>query len=462
MAVPLITVPYISRVFKPEGVGIYAYTNSIVQYFILIAMLGIGTYGNKMVAMVRDNKEQLSRTFFSIYYLQVVISLLSILAYIIFVIYFFQEYKLIALLQGIALFAALIDCNWFFSGLEEFKKITTRNILIKIASVIAIFIFVKDQNDLPLYTIIMGLSLLIGQLVMWLYVKEFVVHVSINLENILHHLKPTIVYFLPQVATQIYFVLNKTMLGIFSSNSEVGIFDYADKILKMILAIVTSLGIVMLPRMANTLGKGELEKAKDYIIKSLEFSTILAVPMMFGLAGIANEFVPWYMGQDFIKSASVLFIISPTILLMAWGGVFGTQYLVPLGRMRDYTTSLYVGAIVNLIVNFLLIKPYGSIGAAIGTLCAELSVTLIQLFFLKRDIDFKKIMPKTIYYLISGAIMYGVVRGVGEILGSSIITTIIQVLVGFIVYLGIVISFELILKDGLIINEFKRRTVKSK
>jgi O-antigen/teichoic acid export membrane protein len=457
MALPLITVPYISRVLKPEGVGIYAYTNSIVQYFMLLAMLGIGTYGNKMVAIARDNKKELSRTFFSIFLLQLFFSFISLSMYLVFIFYFFQEYKLIALLQGIALLATVLDCSWFFSGLEDFKKIVTRNIFFKVLSLIAIFIFVKDTSDLTVYTIIMGLSLLLGSIVLWYYVKPHVVPVSISFQSVFSHFKPTIVYFLPQIATQVYFILNKTMLGYLSTTSEVGIYDYADKILKIALAIVTSLGIVMLPRMANTFGKGDLDKANDYIRKSLEFTTLLAIPIMFGLAGVAQEFVPWYMGEEFKLSANVLIILSPAIFLMAWSGVFGTQYLVPLGKMKQYTSTLYVGAIVNLIVNIILIKPYGAIGAAIGTLAAEIAVTLAQMYFIRKDINILKVMPKTLYYLVSGGIMYGVVRWIGVSLGSSIITTILQVAAGVLVYITFVILFEVLLKDGLIMNEIKRR-----
>jgi O-antigen/teichoic acid export membrane protein len=354
---------------------------------------------------------------------------------LIFVFYFFHEYQTIAFLQVIALLATVIDCSWFFSGLEQFKKIVTRNIIIKILSLIAIFVFVKDQNDLALYTIIISFSLFVGQLVMWFYVKEYVVRVSITFASVVEHFKPTVVYFLPQIATQVYFVLNKTMLGLLSSNSAVGIYDYADKILKMALTIVTSLGIVMLPRMANTFAKGQVAKANDYITKSLEFTTILAIPIMFGLAGISKEFIPWYMGEEFIQSAAVLIILSPSIFLMAWSGVFGTQFLVPLGKMKQYTSSLYVGAIVNLIINLLLIKPYGAIGAAIGTLCAEVSVMVVQIFFVRKEINILKVIPKTIYFLIAGVSMFFVVRLIGESMGASIMTTVVQVLVGSLVYL---------------------------
>ena len=155
---------------------------------------------------------------------------------------------------------------------------------------------------------------------------------------------------------------------------------------------------------------------------------------MFGLAGILNEFVPWYMGNDFIDCISVLIILSPIIFLRAWSGVFGSQYLLPLGRMKEYTISLYMGAIINLTINMILIKPYGAIGAAIGTIGAELFVTLTQIYFIKRELKLVKIFPKTVIYMIAGLIMYIVIRNIGDFLGISILTTFIQVLVGIITY----------------------------
>jgi O-antigen/teichoic acid export membrane protein len=453
MMLPLITVPYVSRVLKPEGVGIFAYTNSIVQYFILFGMLGIGIYGNKRVAMTRDNKEKLSKTFYSIYYLQLMLTCISLVVYLVFVTFFFHEYKIIAFIQVIALLASVVNCSWLFSGLEQFQKIVTRNVIVKVSGLIAVFIFVKSPDDLVLYIIIMGLSTFIGEMVMWLYVKKYVVFVRIRLKDIFEHFKPTLIYFLPEVAVQVYFVLDKTMLGIFSGSSEVGIYDYADKILKIALAVVTSLGTVMLPRMSNIFAKGDLEKANVYITKSLEFSTLIAIPMMFGIAGISNEFIPWFLGEEFSRSASVLLIISPAIFLMAWSGVFGAQYLVPLGKMKEYTISLYIGAVVNLILNLILIRPYGAIGAAVGTLCAEFAVTLVQILFIRSHINIKKVLPKSFYYLIAGIIMFGILRLIGGVMGVSILTTIIQVIMGIITYIAIVIIFELFMKDKLILNE---------
>ena len=453
---PLILVPYISRVLGSGGVGTYAFTASIGQYFILFGMLGLGVYGSKHIAESRDNKKSLSETFLSIYGLQLMMTTLSIVIYFIFIRYGAFQHEKIMLIQGIALLSCLVDCSWFFSGLEKFKKIVISNSIIKVISFISVLMLVKSEDDLIIYTIIMTASTILGQLVLWLGINKYIRLVPIKLTQILQHFKPTLIYFIPQIAIQIYFVLNKTMIGIFSTESEVGIFDYSDKLLKVSLAFVTSLGTIMLPRMAYVFNNGDIEKGRSYLSTSLNFSSLLAVPIMFGMAGISLEFIPWYLGEDFNKSIYVLIIISPTILFMSWSGVFGTQYLLPLGKMKIYTICVYIGAIVNLILNLFLIKPYGAIGASIGTLFAEFFVMFTQLLFIRKQIATKKIFFKTIDYVIAGFIMLVVIRIVGYYLGSGIVTTLIQIIAGGTTYLLLTIAIEYMKKEGLILDELRK------
>lgn len=453
MILPLITVPYVSRVLLPHGVGTFAYTASIVSYFSFLGILGIDTYGNKLIAMSRDDKRKMSENFFSLYFLQLMLTMTSLIVYIITAIFFIQQDRSIALIQTISLLGTVFDCSWFFFGIELFKKIVTRNIIIKLLSLVAIFILVKQPSDLPVYTVIMCLSVFLSSLIMWVYLKGRIMIVRVSFRQIMTHLKPSMIYFIPGIALQVYFVLNKTMIGIVANNSEVGIFDYADKIRMMALSVVTSLGTVMLPRMAHTFAVGKIEKAKEYLLKSLDFSTLLAIPLMFGVAAIAKEFIPWYMGEHFLKSIVVLIILAPTIVLMAWSGVFGTQYLLPLGKMKAYTASVYAGAIVNFGANLLLIKPFGSIGASFATLAAEVVVTLVQLYYVRTLIPFKHIVPKTMYYLGAGTVMFLLLQMIGRMMGASILTTGVQVALGCVVYFASIALIETMKHDGMVYHE---------
>ncbi|UZW66160.1 oligosaccharide flippase family protein [Priestia flexa] len=320
LLIPLITVPYVARALGADGVGINAYTNSIMQYFILFGTIGISLYGNRAIAYVRDNKEALSRTFFGILILKFIT---TGLAYLVFLLFLnnWSNYQSIFLLQSIYILAATIDISWLYMGLEDFKKTVIRNLMVKIVGVACIFIFVHDYGDLWKYVLILALSQLLGNLSLWMYLPKTIQKVKITWNDIKGHFMPSISLFIPQIAIQIYVVMNKIMLGYLANTSEVGLFDSSEKIIKMTLAVVTAMGVVMLPRMANTFAKGEIEKVKNYLYQSFDFASYLSFPMMFGLAGIANEFAPWFFKYGFEKTALLIFSISPILVFIAWSNV---------------------------------------------------------------------------------------------------------------------------------------------
>lgn len=428
LIVPLITIPYISRVLGSRGIGINAYTNSIIQYFILFGTIGVALYGTRAIAYVRDNKENLSRTFWSIYCLKLITTSVSYLLFIIFL-KIVHQYDTIFMIQSIFIISAAIDISWLYMGLEDFKKTVVRNLIVKIIGVISIFIFVKTSTDIWKYVLILSCSELFGQLTLWMYLPKTVNKIKLVWHDIANHMKPALALFIPQIAIQIYIVLNKTMLGIFSNVSEVGYFDNADKIVKVILAVVTAMGVVMLPRISNTFAKGETEKVKEYLYKSFGFASYLSIPMMFGLAAIAESFTPWFFGPAFTKTGLLIVIISPIIVFIAWSNVLGVQYLMPIGNVRSYTISVICGAIANFILNLVLIPTFQSVGTAFATLAAELSVTIVQLAFIIKKTSFKKLFNDVWKYIIAGLLMYLVTRLIGLFLPGRMLTTLIQIVV---------------------------------
>ncbi|WP_279145840.1 oligosaccharide flippase family protein, partial [Clostridium tyrobutyricum] len=356
LIVPLITVPYVSRVLGSGGVGVNAYTNSIIQYFILFGTIGISLYGNRSIAYVRDDKSKLSRTFWGIFLLKIVTIIISYTVFIVFINFTHSQYKTIFLFQSIYIISAAVDISWLFMGLEDFQKTVTRNLIVKVIGVVCIFIFVKNRADLWKYVLILSCSELFGQLTLWFYVPRVMDKVKLSFYDIKRHLIPSINLFIPQIATQIYLVLNKTMLGYISNTNEVGYFDMSDKITRMSLAVVTAMGVVMLPRVANTFAKGDIKKVKEYLSKSFDFASYLSFPMMFGLAGISAQFTPWFFGPGFSKTGTLMCVISPIIIFIAWSNVLGVQYMMPVGKVKQFTISVTTGAVVNFILNILLIR----------------------------------------------------------------------------------------------------------
>lgn len=433
LLIPIITIPYISRVLGSSGVGINAFTTSVIQYFILIGTIGISLYGNRTVAYVRDNKDELSRTFWGIFILKIITTCSAFLAFLIFLLVI-DDYQIIFLILSIYILAAAVDISWLYMGLEDFKKTVIRNLFVRVIGVVCIFIFVKTSNDLWKYVLILASSQFFGHLSLWAYLPKTVNRVKLTWNDIKKHLKPSIILFVPQIAIQIYLVLNKTMLGVLSSTNEVGYFDNADKVVKIVLSIVTAMGVVMLPRVSNSFAQGQMNRVKDYLYHSFDFASYLSIPLMFGLAGIALEFAPWFFGPEFSKSGLLICVISPIVLFIAWSNVIGQQYLMPTGIMRVYTYSVVIGAIINLILNFLLIGPYQSTGTAIATVIAEFCVIVVQLYFVRNDFQIKILFRSLWKYLIAGLFMFLVIRYIGNSLGVGYKTTAVQVLIGASVY----------------------------
>ena len=436
LLVPLITMPYIARVLGPTGVGINSFTNSNTQYFILIGSIGVSLYGNRQIAYYRDDKAKTSQIFWEVFLMRMITILVALLAFFIFL-GFEKSYHQAYLMQAILIVAAAFDISWFFMGFENFKVTVLRNIIVKLISLACIFIFVRGKGDLTLYIAVLSISQLIGNVTLFPYLKRY-----INLPNwrelkIWRHFKPSLVLFVPQIATQVYLILNKTMVGKMVSVEAAGFYDNSDKIVKMVLAIVTATGTVMLPRVANTFAKGDHEQVKKYLYQSFDFVSAVSIPMMFGIAAIAPKFATMFFGQAFDAVGPLMMVESLVILFIAWSNVLGIQYLLPTGHNKEFTMSVTIGAVVNIILNVPLIMWLGTEGAMISTVISEFSVTLYQFYIVRRELDLLQMMQDTWKYLLSGLIMFITVLTMNIRLPFSMVQLVIQALIGVIIYCGI-------------------------
>lgn len=436
LVLPLITVPYISRILGAGGIGTYSYTLSITQYFIIIGTLGLTMYGNRQIAYTRDDKEKMSKTFWSLLLLRVITAGLAALLYIV-IFWNAQTYREVYMIQAINIIAAMIDISWLYMGLEDFKKTVTRNLAVKIIGVYLIFALVKNTNDLYLYVLINALMTLLGNLVMWIYLPKTVSRVNLKLKDITVHLVPAIQLFIPQIAIQVYVVLDKTMVGALTTVEQVGYFDQSEKIVKAAMGLVTALGVVMLPRMSNIFANGDKEKMDSYLNKSLKGVAYIAVPMTVGIASISNEFVPWFFGADFEPVIYLMIALAPILFFIAMSNVMGTQYLLPSNRTKEFTASVTIGAVVNVMLNLVLIPRMKAFGACISTVAAEFLVMSVQYYYLRSEVDTKEYLKSLIKYIISAVIMFVTVRMIGAIMGSGVITTVVQCLAGLIIYVAI-------------------------
>ena len=458
---PLITAPYISRVLGAENIGIYSYTTSISAYFILFGSLGISLYAQREIAYHQENKKENTKTFLEIVLLRFFTMIISITIFCLtFVIN--GEYSFFYKILMVELIAQCFDISWFFSGLEEFKKTVFRNLIVKFISVISIFLFVRNSNDLNLYFWIYVLSALIGNLSLWFYLPKYLTKVNIKELNIIKHLKPTLALFIPEIAIQVYTILDKTMIGaIWEDKSEVGFYQQSERIIKLLLTVITSLGTVLLPRIASCFANNKKQEVFGYLKKSFNFVYILAFPMIFGIIAVASDFVPIFFGPGYDKVVILMSVISPILLFIGMSNVIGKQYLLPTKRQKEYTISVVTGAVVNVIVNGCLIWKYGALGASIGTVIAEFSVTLVQLIFVRNDFNIKEILKLPFNYIISSIIMFIACKLVGLVPLNNFVSLILQVGIGVITYLIML----LLLKDKFtfdMIQQIKNKLIKPK
>lgn len=451
---PLITSPYVSRVLGASNLGVYTYTYSVADYFILFAMLGIKNYGNRQIAKVRDNRAQTSATFINMYSLQLIISVIMVILYYGYVFLLVKENRLIAIIQGIYVMTAVADISWFFFGMEEFKITVTRNTVIKLCSVTAIFIFVKTPDDLWKYTLILSAGMMIGYFSIFPFLKKYIDFMRPSLAGIKLHIKPNLLLFIPVIAVSIFNVMDKIMLGELSSMAEVGYYGNTEKLMRIPLGIITALGTVMMPYMSHMVSSGDIERSKKTIERSMVFIMCLGCGLAGGLAGVGKVFAPIFFGDEFVKCGMLVIFISPTVLSLSWANVIRMQYLIPNGMDREFTVSTIIGAVVNLVINILLIPKMGALGAIIGTVCAEASLTIYQTYVVRMFLPIKRYLLECMYFLIFGILMSAVVNVIGENLGSHVYTLIMQLFVGVVLYL-LPCVFYLFLSKNCVILDFK-------
>lgn len=436
---PVIVTPYVSHILGSEKIGIWSFTFSIVVYFTLIGSLGVGLYGRREIARYQDDIKKRTEVFWQINLIKWIALSLSLL------IFYFTcirnvTYGGIYLILTLEIFSNIFDISWFFQGIENFKTITIRNAIIKSLGTVLIFTFVKSADDLWIYVLINVACNLVSNLALWLILPKYINKKS-SLKGAKNHLLPILIMFIPQVAIQIYTILDKSMLGFLNSNiSENGIYEQSQNIIKIALTLVTSLGTVMLPRIASLAIKKDYSKIQTEISKSFHLVWLLALPICFGIAAIAGNLVPWFLGDDFLGAIPILQIAVILVLAIGLSNVTGTQFLVPTGQDKRFTISVITGAIINLIGNFILIPFFGAVGAIISSVIAEISVFLVQFYFVHSEIPLNLIIKDLLKPLLSSIIMFAVIYPLATVLNPSLISTALCIFAGALVY-GISVLF---------------------
>lgn len=445
--VPFVTTPYVARVLGTENMGIYSFTNSIITYFTLFAALGTASYGAREIAQHRDDKKVSSKLFWEIELMTVFTSLICLTVWA-FVILFSQTNKYYFLAHTPLLIATLLDISWYFTGFEKISYIVLRNSLCKLISLVLLFVLVKDENDLMIYILINSVVMAVGNLSMWTYLPKMLEKVNFKELSFKRHFKETLIYFIPTIATSIYTILDKTLIGtITHDNYANGYYEYATKVLHILKNLVfTSVNAIMGARIAYLYAQERFDEIKQRIEKSMSFIFLMGFGAAAGVIGIAKNFVPLFFGKGNEPVIFLLYLMAPLVLIIGISNCLGSQYYTPSGQRAKSAKIIVIGSLVNFVLNLLLIPFFSTSGATIASIIAECTISIAYVAYSKGYMTPVILFRNAWKKAIAGICMGAVVMLLGNILqfDKVIITLCIQVVAGVVIYAILL----LILKDN--------------
>lgn len=460
--VPFITTPYLSRVLGVEGIGKYSYISSVAYYFFVLITLGLNNYGNRTVAKCANNTEERNRVFWSIYDMQLIIGIIVTCVYFLYALFLVDDvYKIYYLAFSPYVISAVFDINWFYYGLTEFKFTTIRSTIVKISSLILIFVFVKTERDLWKYFIIMGSSFLVSNLFLWMKIKKYTSFYRPRLQEITRHIKPNLILFIPIIAISIYRIMDKIMITNLSTIAQNGFYENADKIITMAVTVFSAIATVMMPSVSQLVVRKEHNRIIGLLRDTMEITMFLGIGMMFGLIAIANSFAPIFFGKSFIESGYLIQLLSIVIVLNGWKSVIKSQFLIPYEKDKVYVVALVLGAIINIVLNFIFIPILGARGAVVGTVVAEFVGFIIQTYALSEAIKIGVLVKDAMPFIPAGIIMFFFVHWVLNRI-TGILGLTMGIFLGLFIYLFVVGVIEVIFYRERLLYLLHKYVVKTK
>jgi O-antigen/teichoic acid export membrane protein len=444
MIFPLITFPYTSRILGPEGTGKISFATSFVSYFVLLASIGIPMYGIREIARVRDDKENLIRTTQELFILHIIVSVIVFFIFLglIFVNGKLYEEKTLFFIVSFSIILTTLGMEWLYQGLEEYSYITIRSIIFSTISAISIFIFIHHKEDYIISGAI-GVCASLGSSILNFYNARKIIFAKRQQKwNLKRHIKPLMKVFLMNFIISIYIQLDTVMLGFMSSAKNVGYYSSALKLTKILLGLVTSLGVVLLPRLSYYIANGFRNEFDNLLKKSLNIVLLLCVPIVAALMMLNHEIILLFAGNQYLPATPCVVITAPIILFIGLTNIFGIQILYPLGKDNLVTLSVSIGAVLSVVFNLILIPHFEHIGAAVATLISESSVFLIQLIIISKMYKISFQLRNIIQYLVATFAMILVILAIQYSVSLIWLRLLIVVPLGIIVYFGLLLLMQ--------------------
>lgn len=441
---PLLTTPYISRVLGPEVIGDYSYYYSILGYFTLIATFGFNDYGTKVIAQYRDDPQKKSDAFWGIQMAKFLLSLVCLGAYFTtFFVLFSNNQTAIYVFLGMSLYivSIMFDPTFFFQGNENFVSISIRNAIIRVLTIVLTFVFVKSENDIVKYTLVLSIGNLLATIIMFFSFRRGDVKKPTSFKNLqlFSHLRLAFAYFIPNLAVTLFTSLNQTMLGAMSSSMESGYYSQASKIIGLLSTFAGSLSIIMLSRMSFLFATGNEEQIRQKTQKTFEAFWAVALPLTFGIVAIAPTLVPLFFGPGYEKVIPNMYILAAIIVLSPLNTLFGSVYYRPKNKIWIQSGIIVVASAINISVSYFLISSFQSLGASAGRFIAEIVQLPLLMFFSRKSLSKSTIFHSFIKPFDNSLIMFIAVIICNEFLQnlgifSSIIMLCLEVFIGALVY----------------------------
>lgn len=435
---PIITAPYLTRVLGADNLGIYSYVNSSGSIITTISLLGIYAYGTRQTAYVRDDQNKLTQTFWELELVRFILGTIGTIIYFMYM-RINKSYSFYFFLFFPYIIAQFLDCSWIYVGLEDMKPAVMKNFVTKLINVIGIFLFVRDKNDVWIYIFMLAITTLIANISIYTQLYKYILGPKeikrIKWQILLNHIKGSFYLFLPQVASLFYLQVDKVMIEWFTgTTAQISFYDQAEKIINIPLALITVLSSVMMPRIANEFKKNNYAKIDALLLKSGQFSLLLAFPLMVGLFVISKQFIPWYLGEEYNPTTQAMMILAPIVLFNSLSSLSGAQYFTATNQIGILMRAYVSAAIINVIVNTFLIPKYGYVGAAIATVSSSFISVFVQYHYLTKQIKLRGLLKHGLIYAIGSLIMGSAIYCTTYKYESRIIITFGQILIGIISY----------------------------
>ena len=385
---PFLTYPYVSRVLGVENIGACNFVDSVINYFILFSMLGLDSLGVREIAKHRDNQEDLNRTFSNLLVVNMALTsfMLIVLAIMTFTVPQFAAHKDLMFFGAFKLLFNSLLVEWLYKGLENFRLITIRSLIIKTLYVVLVFVLVRKPQDVWIYYLLSCLMVVANAVVNIMFA-----HLSVMLSFSDIHFWPTFKSLftlgLYAILTSMYTTFNVTFLGFVSGEVEVGYYTTATKIYYMVMALFSAFTGVMMPRMSNLVSSGEMDKFKSFFHLSVEVLLGFALPIIIWIMIMSSDIVGLIAGPGYAGAVLPMTIIAPLVFVIGYEQVLVLQTLMPLGQDKVLLRNSIIGAGTGLLLNVLVVPVLASVGSSIVWIVSELLILVLSQIAVSRTIE---------------------------------------------------------------------------